>query len=336
MERINNQYNFQNSFNKFQNNQTEILAPAGSLETMKAAINGGADAIYMGSTKYGARAYATNFDHDEVLEALDYAHLFGRKIYLTVNTLCNENEIFDLYDFLKDFYDNGLDAVIVQDMGVLNFVNKNFPSLPIHLSTQTTITTGTFAPLFKDKNVTRVVPARELSIEEIERLARESGLEVEVFIHGALCYAYSGQCLLSFLRGGRSGNRGRCAGSCRLPYEFDSGNKEIGPYILSMKENCALEVFGDLIKAGAMSFKIEGRMKKPEYVAFITSVYRKYANFYEKYGYEKYNSFIEGEKDMLKKDILKMAEIYNRNGFTNAYLVNPSFEKQKGACRYFI
>nr|MCR5624284.1 U32 family peptidase [Lachnospiraceae bacterium] len=307
-----------NDIVKFDNNDIEILAPAGSFETLKAAINAGADAIYMGGKSFGARAFANNFSDEEVLKAIDYVHLYGKKMYMTVNTLLYENEISGLYDYLESFYLQGLDAVIVQDMGVVDFIHKHFPSLPIHLSTQTTITTGKNDALFSGYNVTRLVPARELSLYELKRLCIDTDMEVEVFIHGALCYSFSGQCLLSSFRGGRSGNRGKCAGSCRLPYKTSKGEK----HILSLKENCALTQFGELINAGAMSFKIEGRMKKPEYVAYITHIYRKYADIYKSLGYEGYKDYINKNEKELSNDIRSMMDLYNREGFTCAYLTN--------------
>ena len=196
----------------------EILAPAGSYESLVAAINAGADAVYLGGSKFGARAYANNLDEEKMLQAIDYVHLHGRKIFLTVNTLLKDNEITQLYDYLLPYYKQGLDAVIVQDMGVLEFVKEHFPGLAIHASTQMTITNEAGASFFKEQGVERVVPARELNLSEIRQMKDATGLEIECFIHGALCYCYSGQCLLSSMIGGRSGNRGQCAQPCRLPY----------------------------------------------------------------------------------------------------------------------
>ncbi len=302
------------------NNNLEILAPAGDFTCLKAAINAGADAIYMGGSRFGARAYAGNFDSEEVLKAIDYVHMYGKKMYLTVNTLLYEHEIGLIYDYLSKYYEQGLDAVIVQDLGVLEKIHRLFPDLPIHLSTQTTITTGLNDTFFKDNNVTRVVPARELNIEEIRKLCEDTSMEVEVFVHGALCYAYSGQCIMSSIRGNRSGNRGKCAGSCRLPFLTDCIGKG---HILSLKENCALELFGELAKAGVDSYKIEGRMKKPSYVAMITSVYSKYKKLYESLGYAGYKDYVKNHRSELDKDIFDMSDIYNRAGFTCSYLRPP-------------
>lgn len=191
--------------------RAELLAPAGSMESLKAAVHAGADAVYMGGQRFGARAYADNPDQDHLKEAIDYCHLHGRSLYLTVNTLLKEQEMCELYDYLAPLYEHGLDAAIVQDMGVLSFVREQFPDLPIHASTQMTVTGADGAEFLKEFGVTRVVTARELSLKEIREIYEKTGMEIESFVHGALCYCYSGQCLFSSLIGGRSGNRGRCA-----------------------------------------------------------------------------------------------------------------------------
>lgn len=201
------------------NSRVEILAPAGSMESMMAAVHAGADAIYMGGSRFGARAYADNPEEDRFLEAIDYAHLHGCRLYMTVNTLVKEEELDQLYDFLKPYYERGLDAVIVQDFGVWKFIREHFPNLPIHASTQMTVTGWRSAKILKEMGATRVVTARELSLQEIAQIRDHVDVEIESFVHGALCYCYSGQCLLSSLIGGRSGNRGRCAQPCRLPYD---------------------------------------------------------------------------------------------------------------------
>ena len=241
----------------------EILSPAGSYAAFEAALKAGADAVYIGGARFGARAYAENFAEEELIQAIREAHFYDRKLYLTVNTLLKEEEIDGLYDYLAPCYENGLDAVIVQDMGVAGYIRRYFPGLDIHASTQMTITGALGAKFVESRGITRVVPARELSLEEIRQIRRETDLEIECFVHGALCYCYSGQCLLSSMIGGRSGNRGQCAQPCRLPYMFDEKKK----YYLSPKDICTLEIIPDLIEAGIDSFKIEGRMKKPEYVA---------------------------------------------------------------------
>lgn len=256
--------------------KAEILAPAGSYESFRAAILAGADAVYAGGPRFGARAYAKNFSKEQMLAAIDEAHLHGRKFYLTVNTLLKEPEMAELFAYLEPFYNGGLDAVIVQDLGVFSFVRRWFPDMEIHVSTQMTVTGSEGAAFLKERGATRVVPARELSLEEVRRMKKETGMEIECFVHGALCYCYSGQCLMSSLIGGRSGNRGQCAQPCRLPYGAN-GEKR---YLLSPKDICTLDLIPDLIDAGIDSFKLEGRMKRPEYVAGVTGMYRKYTDLY--------------------------------------------------------
>ena len=247
-------------------NKPELLAPAGSYETMKAAINAGADAVYIGGRLFGARAYADNPEDELLLEAVDYVHMRGRKLYLTVNTLLKDNELNDmLYNYLKPLYICGLDAVIVQDFGVMRFIQEHFPKLHIHASTQMTITGALGARfLSEQRQVTRVVTARELSLEEISEIRDTCDLEIESFVHGALCYSYSGQCLFSSLAGGRSGNRGRCAQPCRMQYREAEGREG---YYISPKDLCTIDILPDILEAGVTSLKIEGRMKKPEYTA---------------------------------------------------------------------
>ena len=243
--------------------KVEILAPAGSMDSLKAAVCAGADAVYIGGTRFGARAYAKNLTETELLGAIDYVHIHGRRIYLTVNTLLKEAEIGQLYDYLLPYYLEGIDGVIVQDIGVVAYLRQYFPKLPIHASTQMTITGEDGAAFMKEKGITRVVPARELSLPEIRRMKEKTGLEIECFVHGALCYCYSGQCLLSSMIGGRSGNRGQCAQPCRLPYRAE-GEREAD--LMSLKDLCTIEMLPELIEAGIDSFKIEGRMKQPDYV----------------------------------------------------------------------
>lgn len=296
----------------------ELLAPAGSYETMIVAFNAGADAVYAGGQKFGARAFAGNFDEEELVRAINYAHMFDKKIYLTVNTLIKEEEFSQLYDYLKPYYEAGLDAVIVQDIGVLQFISQNFGDLPIHCSTQMTITGEEFGKILAaNKSITRIVTPRELNLHEIKKLHDETNLEIESFVHGALCYCYSGQCLLSSIIGARSGNRGRCAQPCRLAFS-NSDLKVDNKHLLSPKDLCTLEILPSIIKAGVYSLKIEGRMKKPEYVASVVSLYRKYLDKYLENGSENYK--VE-EKDI---DILK--EIYNRGGFTDGF-----YNRQNGS-----
>lgn len=293
--------------------ELELLAPAGSLKTLKAVIHAGADAVYLGGSMFGARAYANNFNEEELLEAIRFGHIHGRKIILAVNTLLKEYELGQLYDYLHPYYEAGLDAVIVQDMGVMEFIKTHFPNLPIHTSTQMTITNVDGARLLKEQGVERVVTAREMSLEEIQRIHDEVGVELESFIHGALCYCYSGQCLFSSIIGGRSGNRGRCAQPCRLSYEVLQGEKSLTGHhatpILSLKDMCTLPFLYELADHGIYSFKIEGRMKTPEYAAGVVSIYRKYMD-----------SYLDGSRiPVEKKDIRALLELGNRGGFTNGY-----------------
>ena len=230
----------------------EILAPAGTMEALHAAVNSGADAVYLGGERFGARAFAGNFMKNELIEGIRYAHLYGVKVYLTVNTLFRNEEIDGLYDYLLPYYEAGLDAVIVQDFGVMQYIHEFFPELPIHASTQMTITTPYAYKLLQAYGVTRIVPARELSVKELSALKADTLgndiPELEVFVQGALCMCYSGQCLMSSFIGGRSGNRGRCAGCCRLPYKIsDERNNNIdlgGQYLLSPKDLCGIEMIG--------------------------------------------------------------------------------------------
>ena len=249
----------------------EILAPAGSMESLKAAVAAGCDAVYMGGSKFGARAYAQNPEEDEMVAAIRYCHLYGVKLYMTVNTLLKEQELQSLPTFLRPYYEAGLDAVIVQDMGVLRVIHQCFPDLDIHASTQMTLTSGMGVDdRLAAYGVTRIVPARELSLMELQQMRQQTKMELEVFVHGALCYCYSGQCLMSSMQGGRSGNRGRCAQPCRMQYDIDGSKR----YLLSPKELCALPLLGEMIEAGIDSFKIEGRMKTALYVATVARTYR--------------------------------------------------------------
>lgn len=309
----------------------ELLAPAGSFEILKAVIEAGADAVYVGGSRYGARAYANNFTEEELLEAIDYVHLRGRKLFLTVNTLFKNSELNeDLYEYLLPYYERGLDAVIVQDLGALTYIREHFPKLPIHTSTQMTITGMEGAKLLKEYGAERIVLARELSIEEMKRIRTEADVELEVFIHGALCYSFSGQCLFSSMLGGRSGNRGRCAQPCRLPYAVLDEKKveyKKESYVLSLKDLCGIEYLQKLREAGVYSLKIEGRMKQASYAAGVVAFYRKY---------------IDLEKQITKEDMQHLYELGNRCGFTNEYFTKhndksmvtfdkPSYEKSNEA-----
>lgn len=288
----------------------EILAPAGSPDRLKAAVSAGADAVYAGGSRFGARAYADNFNQQELLEAIDYVHLHQKKIYLTVNTLLKEKELSEeLYDYLDPFYRQGIDGVIVQDIGALSYIKTHFPDLPIHASTQMTITGSAGVSFLSQEGVSRVVLARELSLEEVRQISRETEAEIECFVHGALCYCYSGQCLYSSLIGGRSGNRGQCAQPCRLPYQIGTKKAE---YQFSLKDICTLDQIPLLVESGITSFKIEGRMKKPEYVAAVTAMYRKYTDLYLSRGADDFQ--------VQQADISMLLDIYNRGGFHSGYL----------------
>lgn len=296
----------------------ELLAPAGSYQTVVAAIAAGADAVYMGGSKFGARAYAENGDEDTIIKAIKYVHLHGKALYLTVNTLLKNREMEEeLYDYLLPYYRAGLDAVIVQDVGVLSFVKKYFPDLPIHASTQMTITGAKSGRLLEEMGCTRIVTARELSLDEIAKIHQETNIEIESFVHGALCYCYSGQCLMSSMLGGRSGNRGRCAQPCRLPYQvYDHEkrvNNEKNQYALSPKDMCTIDILPQIIEAGVFSLKIEGRMKKPEYTAGVVRIYRKYLDLYEK-NPETYR--------VEEKDKQELFDLYNRDGFHTGYYLD--------------
>ncbi len=264
-----------------QNKRVELLAPAGNIEGFYGAIHAGADAVYLGGSRFGARAYADNFTEKELVGCIRYAHLWGRRVYLTVNTLVKEVEFGEIYDYLLPYYEAGLDGVIVQDIGVFAYIREHFPGMELHVSTQMTLTGVYGAKLLQDMGACRIVPARELSLKEIHQIKERTGLAIETFVHGAMCYCYSGQCLFSSILGGRSGNRGRCAQPCRLPYEVRVAGKTSGEcYPLSLKDMCTIEHIPELIEAGIDSFKIEGRMKKPEYTAGVTAIYRKYIDKY--------------------------------------------------------
>ncbi len=303
--------------------EIELLAPAGSYEGFEAALGAGADAVYVGGSAFGARAYAKNFEEEELLRAIDTAHLHGKKLYLTVNTLFKNRELSEqLYEYLLPYYREGLDAVIVQDIGVFTAIREMFPGLHLHASTQMTVTGPEGMKFLEEQGAARVVTARELSLEEIWKMHEASPIEIESFVHGALCYSYSGQCLMSSILGGRSGNRGRCAQPCRLPYEtalcgkrYD-GKKNLCP--LSLKDISTIEILPQILNAGVVSLKIEGRMKQPGYTAGVTSVYRKYLDRLFEKGADHYR--VE-EKD--KKYLL---DLFNRGGSCSGY-----YKQQNGS-----
>ncbi|MCM1262677.1 MAG: U32 family peptidase [Butyrivibrio sp.] len=294
--------------------KVELLAPAGNYQALTGAINAGADAVYLGGDRFSARAYADNFTTEEILRALRYTHFSGRKLYLTLNTLIKEEEFAALHDFVEPFYEYGLDGIIIQDLGVFNYIKETFPGLPLHVSTQMTVT-GVMGASFLEKNgASRLVPARELSHKEIVKIKESTGLELECFIHGAMCYCYSGQCLFSSILGGRSGNRGRCAQPCRLSYSVLDADKSYllkDSYPLSLKDMCTIECIPKLIEAGIDSFKIEGRMKSPEYAAGVTAIYRKYIDRYYESGVNKYH--------VKPQDMDKLKKLYIRSELQTGY-----------------
>lgn len=293
--------------------KTEVLAPAGSKEGVYAVIAAGADAVYAGGKRFGARSYAENLSDAELSECIDYCHLHGRRLYLTVNTLFKESEIAELYDWIAPFYERGLDAAIVQDLGVFAFLKREFPLLDIHASTQMTVHSAAGARFLEELGAARVVPARELSLEEIHEIRKRTGLEIECFVHGALCYSYSGQCLMSSLIGARSGNRGRCAQPCRLPWSYDGGEEQ---FLLSPRDICTLNILPDILEAGVDSLKIEGRMKRVEYAAGVSAIYRKYVDLFLQKGRKYYR--VEQE------DICALMDLYNRGGFSEGYYQNDN------------
>jgi len=295
----------------------ELLAPAGNMESFFAAITAGADAVYIGGKNFGARALASNFTNEELVEAINYAHIFNRKVYVTVNTLVYETEINYLLEYIEFLHTNNVDAIIVQDLGLINLLHKKFPNLEIHASTQINTHNKKTLEILKNNGITRVVFARESSLDEINKT--DVNIEKEIFIHGALCMCYSGQCLLSSVIGGRSGNRGLCAQPCRLEYKLleQLPNREEkfvgteGKYLLSTKDLCTLDNLDQILNSNIDSLKIEGRMKSKEYVYLVTSIYRKAIdNFYE-----------TGKTNITEEDIEELKLIFNRN-FTKGYLFN--------------
>ena len=305
--------------------QVELLAPAGNYEALEGAICAGADAVYLAGNRFGARAYADNFTEEELCRGIRMAHIYGRRIYLTVNILVKEAELPELVTFLQPLYEAGLDGVIVQDLGAIQVIQRYFPSLPVHASTQMTITGPDGARFLKEQGICRVVPARELSLKEIRRIKEETGIEVETFIHGAMCYCYSGQCLFSSILGGRSGNRGRCAQPCRLPYTTKN-QKECYP--LSMKDMCMIELLPELIEAGIDSFKIEGRMKKPAYAAGVTSIYRKYIDlYYSGKPYQVEKPDLEFLSSLYIRSEVGEGYYHQKNGRNMITLSSPAYSK---------
>ncbi len=303
---------------------TEILAPAGSYEALVAAVNAGADAVYIGGAKFGARASAKSVSsgEDVIIAGIDYAHHFGVKVYLTVNILLKEKEIEELYDYILPYYKAGIDALIVQDLGVLKLLHELFPNVEKHASTQMSTQAFEAVDILKKYGVTRIVPARELSSKEIKEIYDKTGIEIESFVHGALCYSYSGQCLMSSLIGGRSGNRGSCAQTCRLEYNlYDENDKQLNKKneksLLSCKDLCSLDILPEIIESGVYSLKIEGRMKSSIYTAGVVSIWRKYVDMYYKSGRDGYK--------VNDRDKRLLLDLFDRGGHTLGY-----YEKHNG------
>ena len=297
---------------------TDILAPAGSYESLVAAVNAGADAVYIGGARFGARASAASVSTDEdiIISGINYAHHFGVKVYLTVNVLLKEKETNELYDYILPYYKAGIDALIVQDLGVLRLLHVMFPEVEKHASTQMSIQGFEAVDILREYGVTRIVPARELSLSEIKDIYDRTKIEIESFVHGALCYSYSGQCLMSSLIGGRSGNRGRCAQTCRLDYDlYDKNDKKLNKNneknLLSCKDLCALDVLPDIIEAGVYSLKIEGRMKSPIYTAGVVSIWKKYVDMFYKNGKSGYK--------VDERDKRLLLDLFDRGGHTGGY-----------------
>ena len=294
----------------------ELLAPAGSVEALYAAVHAGCDAVYLSGKKYGARSFANNFSDSEIIDAVKYCHLYGVKVYVTVNTIIYENEVDDFINYVDFLHSNNVDAIIMQDLGMIDLVRKMYPNLEVHISTQAHVHNLEGVKFFEELGVKRVVLARETSIDDIKRIRQNCDVDIEVFVHGALCISYSGQCLMSSLIGGRSGNRGACAGCCRLPYDLVVDDKVINrdKYLLSTRDLMTLDHVGELVHAGIDSFKIEGRMKRPEYVYLVVSLYRKAIDSYFELGYVDINSF----------DIKEMKKLFNRE-FTSGFLFNEKY-----------
>ena len=293
-------------------NKVELLSPAGNMDTLISAVNNGADAVYVGGKMFGARAFAPNFSNSELKKAVKYCHVYGVKLYVTANTVVFENEIDEFLDYMKFLYEIGVDAVIMQDLGMISLVRRLIPDLEVHASTQINIHNDEGLRLLEEMGVKRAVLAREMSLTEIKNL--KCPIEKEIFIHGALCVSYSGQCLFSSLNGGRSGNRGSCVGSCRLPYELYDKNGKVktdGDYLLSTKELCTVNYIKDILDAGVNSLKIEGRMKSPEYVGYVTKVYRRLIDDY----------YLGLTPKVMEEEMINLYKLFNRK-FTSGYLFN--------------
>lgn len=290
--------------------KVELLAPAGSMDSLYAAVNSGADAIYLGGPKFSARAKAVEFDNEKMKEAVDYCHSYGVKVYVTMNIILKENELREAIKYVGYLYEIGVDALIIQDTGLVNLIQSAYPDFEIHASTQMTIHNGEGAVYFKSKGFERIVLSRELSLKEIEYISKDLGIETEIFVHGALCVSYSGQCLMSSMIGGRSGNRGKCAQPCRQEYRLvseKSGEKK--GHLLSTKDTCTIEDVKEIINSGAYSLKVEGRMKRPEYVSGVIDTYRRALD-----------KELENKEFNLKEGKNTLLQLFNRGGFATAYL----------------
>ncbi len=297
-------------------NRAELLAPSGNFDCVRAAVANGADAVYLGGQLFNARAYATNFDNEELKQVCDFCHGYGVKVYVTVNTLYKDEEFSELAKFINELYIMGVDGLIMQDLGAIDLVRRIWPDFPVHVSTQLTSNSLEDIKAYEDMGVTTAVLSRELSLEEIEYICSNTDMRIETFIHGALCVSYSGQCLMSSVLGNRSGNRGKCAQNCRLPYELYQQDRKVAEgRLLSTKDICTLDVLPELLETGVASLKIEGRMKSPEYVAGVTAIYRKYLDMY----YDDPQNYRVEDAD---RDILK--QLFNRGGFSEGYLKTHS------------
>lgn len=295
--------------------KAELLAPSGNFDCVKAAVNAGADAVYLGGRAFGARAYAANFDNEELERVCDLCHSFGVKVYVTVNTLYKDEEFPELYSFINALYTMGVDGLIMQDLGAIRMVRHTWPDLPVHASTQLTANSLDDVKLYEEMGLKTVVLSRELNLTEIKHIVSSTNIRIETFIHGALCVSYSGQCLMSSVLGNRSGNRGKCAQNCRLCYEMLQGKQVVTDgHLLSTKDICTLTLLPELLSSGVASLKIEGRMKSPEYVAGVTGIYRKYLDLY--YSGKPYR--------VDPKDILILQQLFNRGAFSKGYLQTHS------------
>ena len=301
----------------------ELLSPVGDFDCLKAAVQNGANAVYFGSNLFSARAFAKNFDNKELEQAINYTKLRGVKTHLTLNTLIKDEEFEEAFNVAKTAYKFGIDAIIVQDLGLAINLIKSFPDIEIHASTQMTTSNLEGVKKLEQLGFKRVVLSRECSISEIEHICKNSNIEIEVFTHGALCISYSGQCLFSSMVGGRSGNRGECAQPCRLPYSLISGDKVLDKgYLLSPRDLCSLENLPRLISAGVSSLKIEGRMKSPTYVATVTKIYRKYIDLAYKFLNNEISNYEIDEND--KKELM---QVFNRGEFSTGHLLDTPNKK---------